>query len=391
MKRILLLVTSLLLLVSCTRTLPSTDIAFCDGAPVCAGKNPQVANVRVLQQLGARPRFSPDGQRIVFDRKNADGYYDVYLTDLQGGSLVALTDGKTAIAQKNNGNADFDPSGKYILFISEEEKHYSDNQKWTGDPGMGLFSNLWATDLNGERFWKLTDIPIKQSLGDGIIAMATVNPLFSPDGKTLYWTERYEEGGNHNWGRWRIKAADFIVEAGTPRLENERVFFTPQAGTYVTALGFVSPTEMILSGNLDGQHEYGMDEYIYYEMTTGELRNLTNTPMLWEEDATVTPSGQIIFMSNAFSAFAYDFSDPAWAAQKMERDYIMVNADGSNPQRLTYFNDPAAPEYLGRPVIVAASDVSPDGRYLVATIGVDFGESKRNMVLKIVLIEFAEQ
>src|SRR3990172_11283693 len=166
MKRILPLVASLLMLASCTRTQASTDIAFCDGAAVCAGQNPLVANVRVLQQSGARPRFSTDGQRIVFDRKNADGYYDVYLTDLQGVSPVAITDGKTAIGQKNNGNADFDPSGKYIVFISEEEEHYSDNQKWTGDPGMGLFSNFWATDLNGEHFWKLTDIPIKQSLGD---------------------------------------------------------------------------------------------------------------------------------------------------------------------------------------------------------------------------------
>lgn len=389
MKRLLLLVTSLLVLVSCTRTQVSTDIKFCDGALVCTGKNPLVADVRVLQQSGARPRFSPDGQRIVFDRKNADGYYDVYLTDLQGQSLIALTDGKTGIGQKNNGNADFDPSGNYIIFISEEETHYSDNQKWTGDPGMGLFSNFWATDLNGDRFWKLTDIPIKQSLGDDIIAMATVNPLFSLDGKTLYWTERYEEGGNHNWGLWRIKAADFVVSANGPRLENERVFFTPQIGTYVTALGFLNPTQIVLSGNLDGQHEYGMDEYVY-DMQTGELRNLTDTPLLWEEDSTVTPSGQIIFMSNFYSSFAYDFSDPAWAAQKMERDYIIVNADGSNPQRLTYFNDPAAPEYLGRPVIVAASDVSPDGRYLVASLGVDFGESRREMVLKIVLIEFAE-
>jgi Tol biopolymer transport system component len=389
MKRILHLVALLLLLASCARTQASTDIAFCSGATVCAGKNPLVTNVRVIQQSGARPRFSPDGGRIVFDRKNADGYYDVYLTDLQGESLVALTEGKTGIGQKNNGNADFDPSGKYILFISEEEKHYSDNQKWTGDPGMGLFSNLWATDLNGERFWKLTDIPIKQSLGDGIIAMATVNPLFSLDGKTLFWTERYNEGGNHNWGLWRIKAADFIVNADGPRLENERVFFTPQIGTYVTALGFVSPTKMILSGNLDGQHEYGMDEYVY-DMQTGELQNLTDTPSFWEEDATVTPSGQIIFMSNFYSSFAYDFPDPAWASQKMERDYILVNADGSAPQRLTYFNDPAAPEYLGRPVIVAASDVSPDGRYLVASLGVDFGETRRDMVLKIMLIEFSE-
>ena len=387
MKQTLFLALLLLMLTSCTRAQAGTDIAFCGGAPPCAGKNPLIAGVRVLQQSGARPRFSPDGQWIIFDRKNADGYYDVYMTDLQGQFLIELTEGKADIGQKNNGNADFDPSGKYIVFLSEEEKHYSDVLKWTGDPGVGLFSNLWATDLNGDHFWKLTDIPIKQRLSDGIPAMAAVNPLFAPDDTILYWTERYAEGGNNNWGRWRIKAADFVIRADGPRLENERIAFTPQTGTYVTALGFLSPTEIILSGNLDGQHEYGMDEYVL-DTQTGRLRNLTNTPTLWEEDATVTPSGQIIFMSNAFSPFVYDFSNPGWSAQKMERDYIIMSSDGSNQQRLTYFNDPSAPEYLSRPVIVAASDVSTDGKYLIFSLGVDFGEKQRDMVLKVVLIKF---
>lgn len=389
MKKFVFLFVSLSLLTACLRVQTGTDITFCGGAPVCAGENERVADIRVLQQSGARPRFSPDGLQIVFDRQNADGYYDVYLTDLLGQSPTAVTEGKAGIGQKNNGNAIFDPSGQYVIFISEVDEHYSDTLKWMGDPGVGLFSNLWAADPDGGNFWQLTDIPIKQALGDGIPAMAAVNPLFAPDGVTLLWTERYAEGGNNNWGLWRIKAADFIVAAEGPRLENERVLFTPQTGTYVTAMGFLSPTELVLSGNLDGQHEYGMDEYVY-DLQTGGLRNLTNTSDLWEEDASVTPSGQIIFMSNAYSPYVFDFSTPDWGGQRMERDYIIVNGDGSDQQRLTYFNDPAAPEYLGRSVIVAASDVSPDGRYMVGTLGVDFGDDRREMILKIILIEFAE-
>ncbi len=383
------LVTSLVVLAACARAPARTEIVFCAGASPCSGGNPLVADIRLLQQSGARPRFSPDGSRIVFDRKNPDGYYDVYLTDLQGQNLLALTEGRPGIAQRNNGNAVFDPSGRYGVFISEEEEHYSDNLQWMGDPGVGLFSNLWAADLNGERFWKLTDVPIKQTLADGIPAMAVVNPLFAPDGSSLLWTERYSEGGNHNWGLWRIKIAGFTVGADGPRLEGERVLFTPQTGTYVTAMGFLSPTELLVAGNLDGQHEYGMDEYVL-DLETGGLLNLTDSPALWEEGACVAPDGRIIIMSNAYSPYAYDFSDPAWSAQKMERDFIVMDADGGGQQRLTYFNDPAAPEYLGWPVIVAASDVSPDGRYLAATLGVDFGTGRRDMVLKIVLIEFGQ-
>lgn len=390
MKPSLFLPMSLLLLAACARSRPLMEIAFCEGLSPCRGMNELVADVRVLQQAGARPRFSPDGDRIVFDRKNADEYYDIYLTDLQGDTLVSLTEGNPGIAQRNNGNAVFDPSGVYVIFVSEEDGHYSDSRKWMADPGVGLFSNLWATDTSGSRFWQLTDFPIKQYLTDGIPARAVVNPLFSPDGASLLWTERYSEGGNHNWGRWRIKTARFVSGADGPRLEDERVLFTPLTGTYVTAMGFLSPNQMVVAGNLDGQHEYGMDEYVY-DIATGELFNLTNTPGLWEEGASVTPDGRIIIMSNAYSPYVFDFSDPAWAAQSMERDFIMMQADGSDRQRLTFFNDPAAPEYLGRPVIVAASDVSPDGQYLAATLGVDLGEARWNVMLKIILIEFAKQ
>ena len=363
------------------------EVAFCPGEAACPGRNPAIAHIRILQQYGSRPRFSPSGANIVFDRKNDDGFYDVYLTDLEGAWLTALTDGRPGVAQRNNGNATFHPDGSYIIFVSEAEEHFGDSLRSLGDSGVGLFSNLWVTDLRGERFWRLTDIPIKHSLLDGVVSMAAVNPLFSPDGRTLLWTERYAPGGHHNWGLWRIKAADFVVGADGPSLENERPLFTHGTGTYVTAMDFLDATTLILAGNLDGQHEYGMDQY-RFDLPTGEWVNLTDTPEVWEEDASVTPSGRIVLMTNAFSTYAFDFDDPNWPAQPMERDYVIMEGDGSQPSRLTYFNDPATPEYTGRRVLVAASDVSPDGRLLAATLGFDFGGRRRNVVLKVALIEF---
>jgi hypothetical protein len=96
-------------------------------------------------------------------------------------------------------------------------------------------------------------------------------------------------------------------------------------------------------------------------------------------------------MTNIDSAFRFDFGDVNWAAQPMERDYYAMDADGSRKERLTFFNVPSAQEYLGYPVLAVASDFSPDGRYLAATIGVDFGRgARRDVVLKIVLIRLRE-
>jgi Tol biopolymer transport system component len=113
------------------------------------------------------------------------------------------------INQKNNGNGVYHPSGEYIVFISEENAHLQDHLKYLADSGLGLYCNLWAIDIAAKKTWKLTDIPIKKSLLDKSPAIAVINPHFTPDEKTLIWTERYAKGGHHNWGMWRIKSAAF--------------------------------------------------------------------------------------------------------------------------------------------------------------------------------------
>ena len=368
-----------------------TPVEFCPGQTLCPGKNRRIKNVKILQQAGARPRWSPQGDAIVFDRQNADGYYDVYLTTFRGSSVISLTENKPGIGQKNNGNAIFHPPGNYIVFISEEEDHLGERSKWLADPGLGLFSNLWVTNRSGDRFWKLTNIPAKKRLLDKIPAMGVVNPNFSLDGTVLVWTERYAAGGHHNWGLWRLMTAKFSAINHQPKLDNPQVLFLPKKGNYVTSMGFIDAQRLLLAGNLEGQHEYGMDQYVY-NIRTGELINLQNSPSIWEEGACMALNGRyIVYMSNAASKHQIDFNNPDWPTQPTERDYWVMDIGGKNKERLTYFNDPSAPEYLGKRVIVAACGLSPDGRFLAGSLGVDFGNERRaRLQLKIVLLEFEE-
>ncbi|MPZ19312.1 MAG: hypothetical protein GEV06_15565 [Luteitalea sp.] len=367
-------------------------------------KDEQVARVarihaiRVVQDPGARPRFSPDGKQFVFDRQNEDGFWDVYISDLSGKLVASLTEGREGIAQRANGNAIFHPSGKFVVFASEEPEHFGMRMKALSNPGIGLFSNFWATDPEGSQFWQLTEAPIKKSLRDPTPATAVVNPLFSRDGSTFIWTERFKAGGHHNWGEWRVMTADFVTSDEVPELENERVLLTPRKGNYVTAMDFIDEDTLLIAGNPDGQHEYGMDQY-RYDLGTEKLENLTETPRFWEEGSAVAPDGKIVYMTNQHSRYKQDFESANWALQERERDYYLMNADGSNKERLTFFNDPSAPEHLGQGAIVAACRFSPDGRYLAATQGV--GSSKKgglradargakagDMRLRIVLVEF---
>lgn len=358
-------------------TLPEGDSAkkpACRASGECAARSSYISQIRRLHDNGVRPRFSPDGQRIIFDRKNDDGYFDLYISDLQGKIVHRITEGNPKIGQKHNGNGIFHPSGKYVVFISETEKHYVPplpGAQDLGQPGIGLFNNLWATNPEGDRFWKLTDIPIKQTLRDGVKATATVNPHFSPDGKTLMWTERYGETRTHcKWGLWRVKRGQFSVGSQGPQLSNIEVLFTPEKGNYVTAMGFLDDHRIILAGNLDNQHEFGMDQYIY-DPRDRSLDPLMNTPRYWEEDVSITPKGRLVFMSNEASPSPLDPRKCNWWNQPRERDYFFIDTPGGERTRLTYFNDASAPEYLGPRTIVAASDVSPDGKWLAATVGID--------------------
>jgi hypothetical protein len=355
-------------------------------------KNPRVVSMRMIHPNGSRPKWSPTGDRFVFEVRHGDGFYDLYVSDRQGRIQSSLTRGRP-INQKHNGNAIYRPigSGTYIAFLSEEPTHYPD---WTSygpepasGPGVGVYNNLWVTD--GQGFWKLTNIPIKQSATDETPAMATVNPRFSWFDSTLVWTERYAPGGNNDWGKWRLKAGNFVVGQNGPELRNQRVIFTPSVGTYVTAMEFMMPNVLLVAGNLDGQHEYDMDQYLLH-IPSGTRRNLTSSPDAWEEGACVAPSGKIVYMTNRDSHYPLD-RNRDWVGQPVERDYWLMDADGSNKERLTYLNDPSAPEYKGWRAVTIVCDVSPDGKTVAATIGRDFGdETTADILWQVWLIELSQ-
>lgn len=346
--------------------------------------NPRVSQIVNILPDGAHAHLAPNGKSLVVDvRTIVSGYYDVFISDLSGNISASLTLGRTGIGQLDNGNPIFHPSGAYIGFISEVPQHYlsatpPQGQVPLGDPGIGLFSNLWITD--GISFWQQTNIPVKQTVDDGLPVYATVNPRFTPDGRSVVWTERYANGGDFNWGLWRIKEADLVpLKPKGVAITNERVIFTPQLGYYATAMAFMSPTMLLVAGNLDGQDIYGMDLYSL-NLTTGTYTNLTNTPAYWEEGSCIAPSGKIVYMTNQNSDYLLNFSQ-YWVGQPVERDYYIMDPDGSNKERLTFFNDPSFADYQGWRAAPIVCDVTADGKTIVATIGRDYGTATQAYVV----------
>jgi Tol biopolymer transport system component len=125
--------------------------------------------------------------------------------------------------------------------------------------------------------------------------------------------------------------------------------------------------KLLLAGTLDkGLPEYAMDLYLM-DLETGRYENLTKTDKIWEEGCKMSPDGsKIFFGSNQGYENRIDPKNPLgtrWA------DYWIMDADGSNKKRLTWFNEPGHPDYLPGQTHAAVVSWCPDGKRLSACTG----------------------
>src|SRR4030095_6595940 len=112
-----------------------------------------------------RPRWSPDGRRIVF-YSDARGSRDIYVIDAEGGGLRQLTDHPSV-----DTNPDWSADGNWIYFQSNR----------TGS------RRIWKVSVAGG-----DAVPVGE-IGES-------SPVESPDGKFLY----YDKGFPDTYGIWRV-------------------------------------------------------------------------------------------------------------------------------------------------------------------------------------------
>ncbi|TNF41632.1 MAG: tolB protein precursor, partial [Bacteroidetes bacterium] len=109
------------------------------------------------------PSWSPDGKKIAFSGM-AGGVADLYLYDLALGRVEHLTSDPEA-----NLHPSWSPDGRYLVYSQEMENH---------EPGLRKYTfNIALFDLN-DRSIRVIDI---------FLGAYNLNPLFSPDGRSIYF------------------------------------------------------------------------------------------------------------------------------------------------------------------------------------------------------------
>jgi Tol biopolymer transport system component len=191
----------------------------------------------------------------------------------------------------------------------------------------GMATELYAVSPDGQNWVRLTNYMATWSTTLGVMSAH-----FSADGKRLTWSKMIAPAsGQSPWGTFRLMVADFVVGAdGTPSLQNTRDV-TPSGDIFVEAHG-LSPDgkSALFTSNTDPADPNNMDVW-KVDLATRAATQLTNSPY-WDEHAAYSPSGQkIAYMAGELGVWY------------MSADLMIMNADGSNKQRLTSFNRTGQP------------------------------------------------
>jgi Tol biopolymer transport system component len=315
----------------------------------------QVTAVRVLTLDGGRLDWSPDGARLAFDRFGADGFFDVWVMNVDGSGEACLTCNHSALGLPfgHKGNPVWHPSGNWVVFQAEMSAHLGGSD--IAKPGFGFFNELWAIRADGGAVHRILALTITAT------AQGTLHPCFNAAGDRLAWSHLVKgpTAGDPNLssGEWRMRVAPFNAANDLPALGNWQEYVPGVPAFYETHAFAADDTGLLFSGNPDaGQTLLGMDEAIV-DLGTGTLRRrVTATPTEWDEHARFPPgSTQIVFGSSR---------DLPLTASDPHADLWVIDESG-NRRRLTYFNDPSwslRPAGIPASVFTADGAFSPDGR-----------------------------
>lgn len=355
------------------------------------GVFPEAITVKSMQAIaeGAFPKWSPDGETIAFTREKKDPddplgiTYEVYVSWKDGSHERCLTAGNPALADTGwKGQPSWHPGGEYLVFTAENAKYPRKGTGATARPGIGRNHNVWIMTRDGSRFWRITDYPENWGV---------IRPSFSHDGRTLYWNEEFSmekypqgkpsdpdedprapglqghPGSYWGWenvryrkgeelGAWRVKLADISFEGGEPKISNIRVVSPPDGFTLIEGTGF-APGDGALAysyANLEENGRQGFWGDIYVGDLGGSfLRRLTDTPFIHDENPEFSPDGSRI----VWSASQGDPGDG--------EELWMMDADGGNKARLTFFTDPEHGEYDPLARQITEATWSPDGKEVI--------------------------
>jgi hypothetical protein len=303
------------------------DSTASDGKKVVFGYTPTVAATEVATQCV--PVWA-SGNQMIFNTVDSSGVWTAYIGDSNcqnGQALLPPTGG-------NLGASDVTPNGRYVLF---EEAEGTDKTNADSVPGSGSGNELVLLDRNTGKVTQLT------TGGWGTIwarinstgTMVTWSQLMTPyilDGDVF----------NQPFGFWQVDVAD-VTSSGT--ITNERSYSDPSSPGFYETYGFYGNDVMFDSdvgvSPVSPLGAWMSSQFWLMNDSLAAGTQPTRVSLPYVSALGVSSNTYHEFM-NVAPAGMFDDSGP-WLLGSMSYgtdglDMWRFKPDGSDQQRLTYFN-----------------------------------------------------
>ena len=315
-------------------------------APPAAAAGYAVQSITPWMQNAAPVGWSASPDRVFYNSLGSNGFFNGYSANPDGSDPACLTcttpTFPTVGTETNRGVSDVSPNGQYMLVTVE--RPISNEAATMSQPGKGGGNDVYLYTTNGQQSWPLTNI-----YAPGSIALGSIWPRFDRTGNEIVWSSMISPAVG-DLGYWQLKVANIVWTAGVPSLADIRTI-EPTSNTFYEAYGFTpNDQDVIFASNTTGGTwlDDQIDEINVDGTGLTQLSQSMPSPEVnYNEFAFFDPTNTSIIFGRS-----YDTTGGGM-------DYWTMNADGSDPQRLTYFNEPWNTEGLGH-VQTEALAFNPD-------------------------------
>jgi Tol biopolymer transport system component len=156
-----------------------------------------------------------------------------------------------------------------------------------------------------------------------------------------------------------MQLANFNFSPINPQL-SDLVDLEPGGKGYYEPHGFLpgDNNKIIMTAQTKPEKSAFYLDIYTYDLVDQKLTNLVSTDDIHYEMALYSPNGQkISYMAGPFIGFSRG---------PHKTDLYLMDADGRNRVRITYFNEPGNQDYVGATVQIQKESWSPDGSQMIS-------------------------